>query len=218
LPTPQGIAKLCLPIFGKELKMTLLRITLIAAAAFVFGCGPRAFVKGNYDENVEDTNLLTDRWSETDMQKAVQDLVKEAVANPTIAAAKRRPIVMVTRLQNKTSEVIDTQNITDMFQVELQNSGKVQFVDKAAREDMAEEYEYQDSGMVSRETKKGKGGQVGADFVLNGRLDSIVQEAGKDKTVYYKMTMNLTNLKSGLVEWTGQKQMRKMFKKKRIGL
>lgn len=193
-------------------------IALALSSLFMFGCGPRAFVKGQYDDNVEDTNLLTDRWSESDMQNAVKDLVTAAVSHPTIAGAKRRPIVMVTRLQNKTSEVIDTQNITDMFQVELQNSGKVQFVDKAAREDIAEEYEYQDSGMVSRESKKGKGGQVGADFVLNGRLDSIVQEVGKDKTVYYKMTMNLTNLKSGLVEWTGQKQMRKMFKKKRVGL
>ena len=197
-------------------KLVMFFVTSVALLAV--GCGPRAFVKGQYDDNVEDTNLLTDKWSETDMQNAVKDLVKAAVENPAISQAKRKPIVMVTRLQNKTSEVIDTQNITDMFQVELQNSGKVQFVDKAAREDIADEYEYQDSGMVSRETKKGKGGQVGADFVLNGRLDSIVQEAGKDKTVYYKMTMNLTNLKTGLVEWTGQKQMRKMFKKKRLGL
>lgn len=197
-------------------KMVMFFIAFVTL--FAVGCGPRAFVKGEYDDNVEDTNLLTDKWSESDMQNAVKELVGSAVAHPAVAQAKRRPIVMVTRLQNKTSEVIDTQNITDMFQVELQNSGKVQFVDKAAREDIAEEYEYQDSGMVSRDSKKGKGGQVGADFVLNGRLDSIVQEAGKDKTVYYKMTMNLTNLKTGLVEWTGQKQMRKMFKKKRLGL
>ncbi len=35
-----------------------------------------------------------------------------------------------------------------MFTVDLMKSGKVTFVDKAAREDMAEEYDYQDSGMV----------------------------------------------------------------------
>lgn len=198
--------------------MKKISLALACIAFLAVGCGPRAFVKGDYDENVESTNLLTDRWSETDMQKAVKDLVSEALASASLAAAKKKPIVMVTRLQNKTSEVIDTQNITDMFQVELQNSGKVAFVDKAAREDIAEEYEYQDSGMVAQESKKGKGGQIGADFILNGRLDSIVQEAGKDKTVYYKMTMNLTNLKTGLVEWTGQKQMRKIFKKKRLGL
>lgn len=200
----------------------LLRVLSVAVLFVVVqitsGCGPRQFVKGDYDENVEDANLLTDKWSESDMQRAVKELVDSATTNPAISAAKRPPIVMVTRLQNKTSEHIDTQSITDMFTVELMRSGKVTFVDKAAREDISEEYDYQDSGMVSRETKKGKGGQVGADFIMNGRLDSIVQEAGKDKTIYYKITMNLTNLKTGLIQWTDHKQIRKKFKKKRVGI
>jgi len=192
-------------------------VAALVCAIFLAGCGSRQFVKGKYDENVEDVNLLTDKWSESDMQAAVRDLVTSAVSHPSIAAAKRPPIVVVTRLQNKTSEHVDTQSITDMFQVELMRSGKVTFVDKAAREDIAEEYDYQDSGMVSRETKKGKGGQIGADFIMNGRLDSIVQEAGRDKTIYYKLTMNLTNLKSGLIQWTDHKQLRKQYKKKRVG-
>jgi len=198
------------------MKQTLI-LSVILFSLGLAACGPKAFVKGEYDDNVEDTNLLTDKWSETDMQKAVADLVASATAHPAISAAKRPPIVMVTKLQNKTSEHIDTQSITDMLTVDLMKTGKVSFIDKAAREDIADEYDYQDSGMVSRETKKGKGGQTGADFIMNGRLDSIVQEAGKDKTVYYKLTMNLTNLKTGVIVWTDQKQMRKQFKKKRIG-
>ncbi|NJL23819.1 MAG: penicillin-binding protein activator LpoB [Calothrix sp. SM1_5_4] len=190
----------------------------LVCAIGLSGCASRQYAKGQYDQNVEDPNLLTDKWSESDMQRAVKKLVDSAVSSAAITQAKRPPIVMVTRLQNKTSEHIDTQSITDMFQVELMRSGKVTFVDKAAREDIAEEYDYQDSGMVSRETKKGKGGQVGADFIMNGRLDSIVQEAGKEKTVYYKLTMNLTNLKTGLIQWTDHEQIRKEYKKKRIGM
>jgi PBP1b-binding outer membrane lipoprotein LpoB len=30
--------------------------------------------------------------------------------------------------------------------------------------------------------------------------------------------MNLTNLKTGLIQWTDHKQLRKQFKKKRVGL
>lgn len=199
------------------MKNILLLVGMFLAVGLT-GCGSRQFVKGDYDKNIEDPNLLTDKWSESDMQAAVKDLVNSAVSHPSINLAKRPPIVMVTRLQNKTSEHIDTQSVTDMFTVELMRSGKVTFVDKAAREDISEEYDYQDSGMVSRETKKGKGGQVGADFIMNGRLDSIVQEAGRDKTIYYKMTMNLTNLKTGLIVWTDHKELRKNFKKKRVGL
>ena len=125
---------------------------------------------------------------------------------------------MVTNLQNKTSEHIDTQNIMDMVRVELTNSGKVAFVDKEAREDISNEYGYQNSGVVSEETKKGPGGQIGADFIINGRLDSIVQEVGKEKTVYYKLTLNLTNLKTGIIAWTNHKEIRKAYKKKSVGL
>ncbi len=180
-------------------------------------CGPQAFTKGDYDD-VNKTNLLNDTWSESDMQAVTQDLVAKMVNHPAIANAKTPPLVMVTNLQNKTSEHIDTQSIMDMVRVELTNSGKTQFIDKEAREDIKGEYDYQNSGMVSGETKKGPGGQVGADFIVNGRLDSIVQEVGKDKTVYYKITLNLTNLKTSVITWTGQKEIRKAFKKRSVGL
>lgn len=183
----------------------------------VVSCGPKAFVKGQYDD-VNRENLLNDQWSETDMQKAVQDLVASLMTSPAIANSNKMPIVMVTNLQNKTSEHIDTQSIMDMVRVELMKTGKVGFIDREARQDISEEYNYQNSGMVSEETKKGPGGQVGADFIINGRLDSIVQEVGKDKSVYYKLTLNLTNLKSSMITWSDQKQIRKTFKKKTIGL
>ena len=106
----------------------------------------------------------------------------------------------------------------DMARVEIARTGKVSFVDKEAREDVADEYNYQNSGMVSSETKKGPGGQTGADYILNGRLDSIVQAVGKDKTVYYKVTLNLTNLKTNVIAWSDYKQLRKKYRKKSVGL
>jgi uncharacterized protein (TIGR02722 family) len=190
---------------------------LFSLAMGFTACGPKAFVKGQYDDPGKE-NLLNDQWSETDMQKTVESMVASLVAHPAIAAAKNPPIMMVTNLQNKTSEHIDTQSIMDMVRVDLTKTGKVAFVDKEARGDVSDEYNYQNSGMVNEGSKKGPGGQVGADFIVNGRIDSIVQEVGKEKTVYYKITLNMTNLKTNLITWTDQKQMRKAFKKKTIGL
>jgi penicillin-binding protein activator len=189
----------------------------LIACLTLSSCGPKAFVKGSYDD-VSKENLLNDQWSETDMQKAVQDLVASLSNHRSVKNAKNPPVVMITNLQNKTSEHIDTQNIMDMVRVELMNTNKFSFVDKEARQDVADEYNYQNSGMTSEETKKGPGGQTGADFILNGRLDSIVQEVGKDKTVYYKLTLNFTNLKSNVIAWSNYKQIRKTYRKKSIGL
>lgn len=191
--------------------------TLILASALTLaGCGSKEFVRGSYDD-VEKENNLNDLWSETDMQKVVADLVMSMTNNHEIANAKRPPIVMVTKLQNKTSEHIDTQSVMDMVRVELSRGGRVSFVDKEAREDVAAEYEYQ-AGNMSEETKKAKGGQIGADYIINGRLDSIVQQAGKDKTVYYKVTLNMTNLKTNVIVWTDYKQLRKKYRKQSVGL
>lgn len=188
---------------------------LVLLPFLLVSCAPKVFQKGQY-ENVNQENNMNDRWSETDMQKVVKSLVESMVQHRSVAAAPKPPVVLVTRLQNKTSEHIDTQSIMDMVKIELINSGKVQFVDKEARGDIADEYEYQKDN-ASAETAKEKGNQTGADLILNGRLDSIVQQIGSDKSVYYKVTLNLTNLKSGLIVWGGQKQLRKRFEKQSVG-
>lgn len=200
-------------VAATPLKLFLAIMTL----AILSNCGPKAYVKGEYDD-VERENNLNDQWSETDMQKVVADLVASMNGSASIAQAKRPPVLMVTKLQNKTDEHIDTQSIMDMVRVEIARTGKVSFVDKEAREDVADEYNYQNSGMVSSETKKGPGGQTGSDYILNGRLDSIVQAVGKDKTVYYKVTLNLTNLKTNVIAWSDYKQLRKKYRKRSVGL
>jgi|JI10StandDraft_1071094.scaffolds.fasta_scaffold1368425_1 uncharacterized protein (TIGR02722 family) len=202
---------------GKVIKGGLF-VAVITMFLLVVSCGPKVFKKGEYDSDVESTNLLNDKWSETDMQKVVKDLVGSLTTHPVIAGAKKVPTVITTKLQNKTSEHIDTQSVMDMVRVEVMNSGKVVFVDKEAREDIKEEYDYQNSGIVAKDTQKGPGKQVGADYVLNGRLDSIVQEVGKDKTVYYKVTLNLTDLERNIIVWSGHKQLRKIYRKKSVGL
>lgn len=193
------------------LKISLLILTLLALGS----CGPRAFTKGDYDDP-EKVNLLNDQFSESDMQHMAKTLVASMVASKPIAKANKPPVVMVTKLENKTDEHIDTQSIMDMVKVELGRSGSVAFVDKEARDDVSKEYDYQNSGAMDQTTIHSKGKQIGADYILNGRLDSIVQEVGKDKTVYYKITLYLTNLNTNISVWQDHDQVRKAYKKRRI--
>jgi len=203
----------------KSLFLKLISVfTFISAVFVISGCGPQAYIKGNYDEDVNRQNLLTDQWSETDLQVVVKTMVDSMIVHPAISNSKVTPVVMVTTLQNKTGDHIDGQSIMDMVRVELMKSGKVAFIDKEARQDIKEEYDYQNSGVVDAGTKKGPGGQVGSDYIVNGRIESIVQDTGKEKTVYYKITLNLTNLKTSVITWSDHKQIRKAFKKKSVGI
>ena len=149
---------------------------LILLSGFLTSCGPRAFVKGQYDQDINRANLLNDKWSESDMQKAVSDLMVSLKNHRAIARSNRPPVVMVTRLKNDSGEHIDTKSIMDMLRVELMRGGEVVFVDREARQDISSEYDYQ-SENASRETRKSRGGQTGADFILNGNITSITQQA-----------------------------------------
>ncbi len=84
---------------------------------------------------------------------------------------------------------------------------------------MAQQLAYQkQSGMVNQATAVRTGGHIGAEYMLNGNLSSIVKNAGGKSDVYYKFTFKLQNLQTGIVEWTGEKEIRKAAKRSTFGL
>ncbi len=183
------------------------------------GCssGPRAFTGGQYDDPTR-VELLDDKFNEADMQQMADTMIKAMVSCGYIANAPKPPIVIVEKVANRTQDHIDMVSMTDKIRTALINSGKVRFVDKEARETLDQEYDYNAAGNVSGVTQKKRGKQVGADYILSGGLSTNVQEVGGTKFVYYKLTMNLTNLESSTIDCTQEKELRKKFKKQTYGL
>lgn len=199
-----------------EIVMTRRCFFALAALALSACSGPRAFTKGTYeDPNV--IEMLSDKFNENDLQ-----LIAKKMADSMSTSAEKfvtppaRPLVVIKTFKNSTSEHIDMKSLADKIFVALSKTGKFTFQDVAARKDVAEEYEYQGSGYVDGEKAKGPGDQAAADYVLTGEVSSIVQEVGSDKSVYYKMTSKLTNLRSGVIEWTDEKELKKKFEKQGV--
>jgi hypothetical protein len=194
-----------------SLLIVLFHITLISS------CGPRAFTEGDYDDPNR-VELLDDRWNEADMQKMADSVVSTIIGCRAVSRSAIRPVVLVDRVQNRSMEHVDTKALTDKIRFALINSGKIRFVNKERRGAIAEEYEYQQSGMVDPVSAKKAGEQTGADYFLSGALHSNVQEVGGRKLIYYKLNMNLTNLKTSELDCVAEEEIRKVFKKKRVGL
>lgn len=182
------------------------------------GCGGgRGFTRGEYDDPTR-VELLDDKFSESDMQQMATTIIDAMVSCPYITNAKKAPIVIVERLANRTQEHIDTVALTDKIRTSLIKSGKVRFVNKEERSTLDDEYNYNSAGNISAETSKKRGKQVGADYILSGALSTNIQEMGSDKFVYYKLTINLTNIESSTIDCTEEKELRKKYEKKRYGL
>ncbi len=179
-------------------------------------CGPRAFTKGGYDDPNK-VILLDDKFNENDMQLISNQLVESLSGFATIKNATTRPVVMVGRVRNRTSEHIDVKSLTDKIRTSLIKSGKFRFSDKDARDELAEEYDYQQGKFVDKSTAKGPGKQTGIDYLITGDIASNIQEVGSDKVIYYKVTLNLIDLETNIIEWSDDREVRKRYKKKSIG-
>jgi penicillin-binding protein activator len=182
------------------------------------GCGgPRAFTKGEYDDPTR-VELLDDKFNESDMQQMADTVIKAMVSCAYVANAPKPPVVMVEKVSNRTEEHIDTVSLTDKVRTALIKSGKVRFINKEERGTLAQEYEYNEAGNVSGPSQKKRGKQIGADYILSGNLATNIQQVGNDKFVYYKLTMNLTNLETSTIDCTEDREIRKKYRKRSIGL
>lgn len=197
---------------------TSLAASAALASILVLGCsGPRAYTRGTY-EDPNTIELLSDHFNENDLQLIAKKMVNSLAESKAFAQIQGRPVILIGKMKNSTSEHIDMRSLADKIQVQLsKTTDKFAFLDKGAREEIAEEYEYQGSGYVRPDQAKGPGQQAGADYLMTGEISSIVQEVGNDKLIYYKMTTKLHNLRTGIVEWTDEKEIRKKFEKKSIG-
>jgi hypothetical protein len=159
---------------------------------------------------VENTSI---DFGSTDLQMIAEKMVDSLLSFPPVVqvTAQRRPVMFVERIKNKTSEHIDTESITDTISTKILRSGKFRFVDMDRINAVREQAQFQkESGMVNQETTMAMGRQIGAEYMLYGNLSSIVKRTSSKKDVYYKFTLKLMHLESGILEWQDEKEIRKV--------
>jgi uncharacterized protein (TIGR02722 family) len=192
-----------------------LRGTLLFMA-LVFLCCVACSKRVEYGDPTA-TETLTIDFGSTDLQMIAEKMVESLLASPVVQQG-HRPVILVSRVRNKTDEHIDTKAITDKIRTALVNSGAVRFVADEVRDEVIQELRYQtDSGHVDPETRRRIGKLVGAGYLLMGELTSIRKKAGRQTDLYFKITLNLVELETGLIRWAEEKEIRKGQKKAVIG-
>jgi len=155
----------------------------------------------------DDKVIYDEGYHFSDKKAIVAAMAESLLSKPPIAGNKDRPIMIVYGIANRTSEHISTSAITDDIRQELLQSGKVRFVNRMQRENIAKEAEYQYGGSVSAESRIKLARQIGAKYMLTGTLRSMEKDQPrqvriKKKTLqYYSLNMELTDIETGLIEW-----------------
>lgn len=167
-----------------------------------------------------DANKQTDlsgRWNDTDSKLVAEEMINDVLERPWLKEFKekmgRKPVIIVGRIRNNTTEP-DIQPETFIKDIEKNfiNTNTVTVVQsKEGRDDLRAEREDQQT-FATEESRKRWGKEKGADFMLNGVINSTIDEYKKERVVAYKINLELIDLQSNIKVWIGDKEIKKYIK------
>ncbi len=177
------------------------------------GCGPKKSVSRVASSTQTD---LSGNWNDTDARLTSEALISDCFARPWLKRFTndqgRPPKVRVRTIINKTDEHIDAQVFVKNIERAMVNSGLVEVIAQTGSEldSVHGEQDYGASGRVSDESAPSIGNEEGADFVLVGRMASVLDQADGTKVKFYKITFELINPTSAKKVWMGDHEIKKV--------
>ncbi len=191
------------------MKRTLL-LTL-AFGLFIAGCARHSVERIDTTSTID----LSGRWNDSDSRLVAEEMIKDSLGRPWLPGFVdkngRNPAMIVGEVQNRSHELIATDTFVRDIEREYVNSGRVRVVQggdfrEALRKERGDQQEF-----ASATTMKKWGQELGADFMLQGTVNSIVDQYQNQKVVFYQVDLELTNIETNEKVWIGSKEIRKLI-------
>ncbi len=163
---------------------------------------------------------LSGKWNDTDSRMVAETMISECLGAPwykkALKATGKEPVVIVGTVVNESMEHINTATFVEEMQRALINSGDVEFVASSSERGELRQERLDQDEYSSEATRKAFGREVGADYMLSGVLNSIVDQEGRKSVVFYQVNLKLINIETNQIVWNGQKQIKKYVAKKSL--
>jgi len=188
---------------------------LLFALPLLAGCGGKTVTRIEPDTTVD----LSGRWNDTDSRLVAEEMIRDCLNQAWLRNHQRDsskpPVVIVGAIRNKTMEHIPVETFIKDIERSFINSGEVTVVaDAGERIDLRAEREAM-QGNATAETLKKFGREVGADYVMTGSINQILDEEKGEKVSFYQTDLELINVESNVKVWIGQKKIKKYIAKGR---
>ncbi|MCG6201322.1 penicillin-binding protein activator LpoB [Psychromonas antarctica] len=163
---------------------------------------------------------LSGAWNDTDSQLVAREMIEDSLSRPWINnfvnKEGKAPAVIVGRIKNLSHEHINTNTFIANMERELINSGEVQFVaSSSARNEIREERGDQDLNAMEA-TRKEMGQEYGADFMMQGQINTIIDVDGTTQVRFYQVNLELISIKDNRKVWIGEKKLKKLVKNSKL--
>ncbi|MFH2136890.1 MAG: penicillin-binding protein activator LpoB [Candidatus Omnitrophota bacterium] len=201
-------------------KRIIALIAIFAVVSILSGCGGRTVKRTEVDKTID----LSGRWNDTDSRFVAEEMIRDCVDRPWInqfnEKSGRMPLVIIGTVKNRSHEHINSQVFTKDLEKSLINSGLVGFVaSKEEREEIRAERDDQTAeGYTEAESIKAKGHETGADFMLQGTINSVKDEVKGKYVIMYQVNLELIDILNNRKVWIGEKEVKKYVKKSAFSL
>lgn len=199
-------------------RRALLTTAAASVGVLLAGCASKSVERVSARKTVD----LSGRWNDTDSRLVAEEMIKDCLSRPWYTRARAKtgnpPVVVVGEVSNQSSEHIPVATFVEDLQRALINSDKVSFVASGSeRATIRAERADQDSN-ASEATRKARGQEIGADYVLSGTINSIVDKEGGEAVVFYQTNLKLLDVETNMIVWNGQNKIKKIVKRAKFGL
>jgi uncharacterized protein (TIGR02722 family) len=192
------------------------RVILIAIVILSFSIIPGCSHKVTRIDPEEQVDI-SGRWNNTDSRLVAEDITKDILGanwltDHMASKSGQRPVVIVGFVSNKSHEHIEAETFVKDVENSFISTQKVRLVQggKKREELRGEKADQQTNASVSSMKKFGL--EQGADYILQGSINSIVDSHKRKKVVYYQTNLELTNIETNEVVWIGEKKIAKYVK------
>jgi penicillin-binding protein activator len=200
--------------------VTVLGLMVVMSVA-VSACGPRAVTRMAPEQAMD----LSGRWNDVDSRLVAQALISQSFESPygpnwAMRHAQTRggepPRVIVGTVRNRSMEHIAVGTFVRDLERAFVNSGVVRVVASAdeRQEIRSERADQQQHAAAS--TRAQVGMEHGADYMLQGEIQTIEDREGSRSVMFYQVDVVLVNLETNERTWVGQHKIKKYIERSRI--
>ncbi|MBT4705760.1 MAG: penicillin-binding protein activator LpoB [Flavobacteriales bacterium] len=196
--------------------MILNRINLLAfgmMAILVLSCQNRRVQRVDPNETID----LSGRWNDTDSKMTSSAMIEQVLSGPWLinhfeANNNEKPVVIVGLIKNNSHEHINPETFCKDLERSFITSQRVRLVQSGEKREEVRQERSDQQNYSSKSTMKKWGLEMGADYMLQGTLNSTIDQYKKDKVIEYQIDLELTNMETNEIVWIGDKKIKKFIK------
>ncbi|MEW6995260.1 penicillin-binding protein activator LpoB [Colwelliaceae bacterium MEBiC 14330] len=163
---------------------------------------------------------LSGAWNDSDSRMTAETMVADVLNRPWInrhvSRTGKQPTVIVGNIKNLSHEHINTNTFISDIERELINSGMVEFVASAnQRGEIREERKDQDLN-ATEATRNAAGQEIGADYMLSGQINTIIDVDNSTQVRYYQVDLTLISMADNRKVWIGQEKIKKLVENSKL--